>query len=170
MGSRYRCRVSPSGVPGCVPGSATGGTSGIGGGGDFFFLALEDDLALPINAAFEAIPELDLPVEIEAGDAVQLDVNLAFSPVSALPGTALFGITVDGTLLPETIRGAGFLAGDIATPQPISLQGLLALDAGAHTIGVSRLTLGNAIQIRPSLVLTGGEGASVRVSALPAQN
>lgn len=26
MGSRYRCRVSPSGVPGCIPGLGTGGT------------------------------------------------------------------------------------------------------------------------------------------------
>lgn len=26
MGSRYRCRVSPSGVPGCVPSAATGPT------------------------------------------------------------------------------------------------------------------------------------------------
>lgn len=170
MGSRYRCRVSPSGVPGCVPGGGTGPTSGIAGGGDFFFLALEDDLLLPINAAFEPIPELDLPVEIEAGDAVQIDVNLAFSSVSALAGTALFGITVDGTLLTETIRGEGILAADIGIPQGVDLQALLEVDPGSHTIGVSRLTLGNAIQIRPSVVMTLGEGASVRVSALPAQN
>lgn len=26
MGSRYRCRVSPSGVPGCIPGLGTGAT------------------------------------------------------------------------------------------------------------------------------------------------
>lgn len=31
MGSRYRCRVSPSGVPGCLAG--TGGTDGTGGTG-----------------------------------------------------------------------------------------------------------------------------------------
>lgn len=30
MGSRYRCRVSPSGVPGCVPGTGTGGTGATG--------------------------------------------------------------------------------------------------------------------------------------------
>lgn len=170
MGSRYRCRVSPSGVPGCVPGSGTGPTSGIGGGGDFFFLAAEDDMAFPVNAVFEQIPELDTAVEIEEGDAVMIDVNIAYSSSAATAGTQLFGITVDGVLLEETVRGNGTLATQDGDPMPISLQALLEIDAGAHTIGVSRLTLGVATQIRPSLQLTLGEGASVKVSALPAQN
>lgn len=170
MGSRYRCRVSPSGVPGCTGAGGTGPTSGIGGGGDFFFLALEEDSAFPVNATFEQISELDLAVDIEEGDAVQLSANLTFSSSAATAGTSLFGLTVDGDLLEETIRSEGHLATESGVQKNVVLSGLLEIDAGAHTIGVARLTLGSAIQIRPTTVLTTGEGASVSVSALPAQN
>lgn len=128
MGSRYRCRVSPSGVPGCGAGS--------GGTGDVESL----DLVGAAGGEFTLAP--DESAEIVSGEvtldedgeiAVWFTTNQVVTGAGAGAQRFTYIILLDGSPVAQPPR---IMDGENDFTVSVSDTAVIAADAGTHTVSI----------------------------------
>lgn len=144
MGSRYRCRVSPSGVPGCIPGLGTGGTgegAQLGGA-----LALVGDIPFSTEGLnFIPIPSAlwqprDLLEFADLGDGQLQYVGGVEKTFLVSGGISANTVTTDILFLSYGINGTAF---------PLEI-----LASSTSTVGsVETLTIFDVVTLSPSDIL-----------------
>lgn len=128
MGSRYRCRVSPSGVPGC--GAGSGGTGDVesldlvgGAGGDF---TLAPDESAEIVTA-------DVTLE-EAGEiAVWFSANQVVTGAGGGAQRFTYIMLLDGTPVTQPPR---IMDSENDFTVSVSDTAVIEADAGTHTVSI----------------------------------
>lgn len=154
MGSRYRCRVSPSGVPGCIPGLGTGATGATAEGeisnGFAIKVVSPDAPPIPIGVETELLSQ---DLIIEEGQSVILMSSGGYGTVDG-SGTIQVRIYRDAVELSNFVNSVNTETEVVAT---------LAYDAdppaGLHTYRLTAEAIGidfivNAQAFLHALVVT----------------
>lgn len=137
MSSSTRSRVSPSGIPtSCGPDCPTGGTGPTGccptvASDVFEDFVVASVITEPTPADFVTVGSADIVVE--EGDVTLVEFEVTGILDVTTPGQVLFGgISDDGTLLTDTVRGVALV--DVGL-NSIRISATLNLAPGTHTIG-----------------------------------
>lgn len=128
MGSRYRCRVSPSGVPGC--GGGSGGTGDVnsldlvgGAGGEF---TIEPDDSAEIVTG-------DVTLEEDGEIAIWFSANQVVTGAGAGAQRFTYVIFVDGS---PVIQPPRIMDSTNDFTVSVSDTAVIAADAGTHTVSI----------------------------------